>query len=261
MSDWPTRIGLVGCGAMGGAMARGLATHAGREFVLSDAIPAAADAVARDVRGSVGSIAHAAGCDLVIIAVKPKDAPEALRQIALGLGAESVLVSVVAGWDLARLGEAVGARPIVRTMPNLAVRDGLGLIALASGGLDAAGRARMVKLLSVLGTVEEIPEAQFAAATALAGSGPGFVALMAEGLEEGAVAAGFARAQARRMVQAVLAGSATLLADGVDPAELRQRVSSPGGTTVEGVAVLERGAVRAHIADAVRAAARRATEL
>jgi pyrroline-5-carboxylate reductase len=84
---------------------------------------------------------------------------------------------------------------------------------------------------------------------------------MAEGLEEGAVGVGFGRDQARRMVQAVLAGSAALLADGIDPAELRHRVSSPGGTTVEGVAVLERGAVRAHVADAVRAAARRAAEL
>jgi pyrroline-5-carboxylate reductase len=87
------------------------------------------------------------------------------------------------------------------------------------------------------------------------------VALVAEGLEEGAVAAGLGRPQAREMVAAVLAGTAALLADGTDPAVLRQRVSSPAGTTIEGIAVLERGAVRAHIADAVLAAARRAAEL
>jgi pyrroline-5-carboxylate reductase len=109
--------------------------------------------------------------------------------------------------------------------------------------------------------VVELPEALFPAATALAGSGPGFLALVAEGLEEGAVAAGLPRGDARRMVAGVLAGTAALLADGGDPAALRQRVSSPAGTTVAGLAELERGAVRAHLADAVAAAARRAEQL
>ena len=84
---------------------------------------------------------------------------------------------------------------------------------------------------------------------------------MAEGLEEGGVAAGLGRPQARELTAAVLAGTAALLADGTDPALLRQRVSSPAGATIAGLAVLERGAVRAHVADAVLAAARRASEL
>ena len=88
-----------------------------------------------------------------------------------------------------------------------------------------------------------------------------FNPLVAEGLEEGAVGCGISRADARQMVQAVLAGSAALLADGRDPALLRQQVSSPGGTTIAGLAELERGAVRSHLADAVRAAAARAAEL
>lgn len=261
MSKWPTRIGLVGCGAMGGAMVRGLARTGTHAFVLADALAAAAQSVAADVDGTVGQIADAAGCDLVILAVKPKDAGAALAEIAPVLGEGSVLISVVAGWDLARLSDVVGKRPILRTMPNLAVREGRGLVAFTAAAMDVDTRARVVDLLTPLGTVEELPEALFGAATALVGSGPGFVALVAEGLEEGAVGSGFPRDQARRMVQAVLAGSAALLADGIDPAELRHRVSSPGGTTVEGVAVLERGAVRGHVADAVRAAARRATEL
>jgi pyrroline-5-carboxylate reductase len=85
--------------------------------------------------------------------------------------------------------------------------------------------------------------------------------MVAEALEDGAVRAGLARDQARPMVRAVLAGTAALLADGADPATVRQRVSSPAGTTVAGLAVMERGAVRAHVADAVVAAARRAAEL
>ncbi|HRC08512.1 MAG TPA: pyrroline-5-carboxylate reductase [Miltoncostaeales bacterium] len=261
MSEWPTRIGLIGCGAMGGAMVRGLARTGTHAFVVADAVPAAAQSVAADIGATVGDVTDAAACDVVILAVKPKDAAAALAGIAPALVDGSVLISVVAGWDVARLTAIVGPRAILRTMPNLAVREGLGLVAFTAAGIDADTHAKVIALLAPLGTVEELPEALFGAATALVGSGPGFVALMAEGLEEGAVGSGFTRDQARRMVQAVLAGSAALLADGIDPAELRHRVSSPGGTTVEGVAVLERGAVRAHVADAVRAATRRATEL
>jgi pyrroline-5-carboxylate reductase len=105
------------------------------------------------------------------------------------------------------------------------------------------------------------PRIVMAEPTALAGSGPGLVAVVAEGLEEGAVAAGLSRGQAREMVAAVLGGKAPLLADRTDPALLRPRVSSPAGTTIAGVAVLERGAVRAHIADAVLAAAERAAAI
>lgn len=261
MSEWPSQIGLVGCGAMGGAVARRLArVHPQAAFVLSDAVKSAAQALADEIGGQVGAIADTGGCDVVFVAVKPKDGADALAELRPSLG-DAIVVSVIAGWTLARLGEALGARPIVRTMPNLAVADGVGVVAVASHGLDAVGAERTRRLLDALGTVEELPEEQFSAATALAGSGPGFVALVAEGLEQGAIATGFAQPQARRLVQAVLAGTAALLADQGDPADLRRRVSSPGGTTVAGVAVLEAGAVRDHVAEAVRAAARRASEL
>jgi pyrroline-5-carboxylate reductase len=146
-------------------------------------------------------------------------------------------------------------------MPNLAVRHGAGLVSVAVRGLPPDREQALMALLGSLGRVTVLPERLFPQATALAGSGPGFVALVAEALEEGAVAAGLTRPQAREMVQAVLAGTAAMLADGTDPAVLRQMVSSPAGTTIEGIAVLERGAVRAHLADAVRAAAARAAAL
>lgn len=261
MSEAARQIGVLGCGAMGGAMARGLTRTARRDVVVADAVAESARTVAAAVGGRVGEIAEVAACDVVIVAVKPKDAAEALQEVGRHIRPAAIIVSVVAGWDIARISAAADHGAVARIMPNLAVRDGAGLIAYADQGIDSGTREDVIRLLAELGTVEQLPESQFSAATALAGSGPGFVALVAEGLEEGAVAAGFSRDQARRMVQSVLAGSAALLADGTDPAELRHRVSSPGGTTVEGVAVLERGAVRAHVADAVRAAARRATEL
>ncbi len=264
MSDWPRSIGVVGCGAMGRAMAVGLVRgrpDLASTTVLVDAIPAAAQAAATEVGGKVGSVPDIAGCDLIILAVKPKDAEAALTQIGGALAPQTVLLSVIAGWEIDRIRSFAPSAGIARTMPNLAVRHGAGIVAVATRDVPATTQAALRTVLEPLGAVIDMPEHLIGPATALVGSGPGFVALIAEGLEDGAVAIGFARDQARAMVQAVLAGSAALLADGTDPADLRQRVSSPAGTTIEGIGVLERGSVRAHVADAVRAAARRATEL
>lgn len=264
MSDWPRSIGLVGCGSMGRAMLAGLRRGedaGGAECVVVDVMVAAAEEAAAESGGQVGTLTEAARCDLVVLAVKPKDAAEALGGIAGGFGERTVLLSVVAGLDLDRIAAVAGRAGLARSMPNLAVRHGAGLIALATRNLGAAALDELFGALAPLGAVVVLPEHLLGPATALVGSGPGFVALVAEGLEDGGVAIGFPREQARLMVQAVLAGSAALLADGSDPADLRQRVSSPAGTTIEGIGVLERGSVRAHIADAVRAAARRAAEL
>ncbi|WP_217912834.1 pyrroline-5-carboxylate reductase [Miltoncostaea marina] len=261
---WPAGIGLVGAGAMGRALAAGL-TRGDRlapgALAVADAVPAAVEAAVADCGGRPATLGEAASADLVCVAVKPKDAADALAAVGAALRPGAVVLSVVAGWDLDRLAAALPGVPLVRTMPNLAVRHGAGIVAVATRGLDGDREAALLALLRPLGAVVPLPEHLFAAATALAGSGPGLLALVAEGLEEGAVAAGLTRAQAREMVGAVVAGTAALLADGTDPALLRQRVSSPAGTTVAGLAVLERGAVRAHLADAVLAAARRASEL
>ncbi|MGE3232835.1 MAG: pyrroline-5-carboxylate reductase [Thermoleophilia bacterium] len=258
---WPGCFGLLGAGAMGRAFAGGLVR--GRpdladRLQVTDAVPAAIAAAVADVGGRPASFDEAAGAGLVVVAVKPKDAAEALPAVAAAAAPDATVLSVIAGWELDRLAAAAPGLALVRTMPNLAVRHGAGVVVLATRGLDDAREEAVTALLRPLGAVVPLPESLFAAATALAGSGPGLVAVVAEGLEEGAVAAGLTRGQAREMVHAVLAGTAALLADGTDPALLRQRVSSPAGTTIEGVAVLERGAVRAHMADAVRAAAKRA---
>ena len=173
-------------------------------------------------------------------------------------------------WSLGRRGLGHGppaaAAPgvtIVRTMPNLAVRFGAGLVAVGEPTVSirrcetgSIGRSHRSARSSSLA------ESLFPAATALAGSGPGLLALIVEAFEDGGVASGLTRDQSRAMARAVLAGTAALLADDdADPAQLRQQVSSPAGTTIAGLMVLERGSVRAHVADAIVAAARRAAEL
>ncbi len=240
-----------------------LGAHAdGIDVVVADAVPAAAAAGAAESGGRVGSAAEAAACALVVLAVKPKDAGDALALLAPSAGPDTTVLSVVAGWDTARLAAAAPQVRIVRTMPNLAVRFGAGLVAVAVEGLDPILRDRLVARLDPLGEVVALPESLFPAATALAGSGPGLLALIIEAFEDGGVASGLTREQSRAMARAVLAGTAALLADDdADPAQLRQQVSSPAGTTIAGLMVLERGSVRAHVADAIVAAARRAAEL
>jgi pyrroline-5-carboxylate reductase len=260
---WPARVGVIGAGAMGRALAAGLVRtrpDLGAAMSFADAVPEAAARGAAEVSGRVAGVAEAAAGDLVWLAVKPKDVPAALAEARPALRAEAVLVSVAMGWSLERLGAAVPGVPLVRAMPNLAVRHGAGVVAVAARGLPPGREEQVLDLMRALGAVVPLPESLFAAATAVVGSAPAFVALAAEGLEEGAVGVGFTRDQARAMVRAVIVGTAALLADAGDPAALRQAVSSPAGNTVEGLAVLERAAVRGSLADAVRAATARAAE-
>lgn len=193
--DLPARVGVLGTGAMGAAMAVGLARAVpSPDLVLVDAVPQAAAAASG---GRVGTMEDLAGVDLLIVAVKPKDAPEAVGALAVSLPPGVVVASVVAGLTLERLAALAPGRPVVRLMPNLAVRHGDGLVVLAARPEDAEAAGALTTGLGVLGTVVPLGEQHFDAATALAGSGPGLVALIAEALEEGGVGCGLSRAEAR----------------------------------------------------------------
>ncbi|MBU6364087.1 MAG: pyrroline-5-carboxylate reductase [Acidobacteria bacterium] len=256
MSRSAPAIGVVGVGAMGGAMAAGLAPHA--RVVVEDLMPGRADEVAAEHGVESGD---AAACDIVVMAVKPQDLAEVLADVAPRMRDGAVLASVAAGWPTERLADAAPGHPVVRLMPNLAVAHGAGVVVMASRGLDAAGQAEVRALLDPLGAVVVLDEDLFPAATAIGGSGPGFVAYLAAALERAAIAEGLPAAEARAMVQGVLAGTAALLADGLDPAELQARVTSPEGTTAAGVAAMDERAADQAVAAAVRAAAARAAEL
>ena len=249
-------IGVVGVGAMGGAMAAGLAPHA--SVVVEDLVPGRADEVAALHGVQSGD---AASCAIVVMAVKPQDLAAVLEDVVPRMEPGAILASVAAGWPTERLAAAAGGHPVVRLMPNLAVAHGAGVVAMASDGLDAAGVAQMQDVLAPLGAVIVLDEALFPVATAVAGSGPGFVAYLASALERAAVEEGMPPDAARAMVQAVLAGTAALLDGGVDPAVLQARVTSPGGTTAAGVAAMDERSTTDAVAAAVRAAAARAAEL
>jgi pyrroline-5-carboxylate reductase len=254
VTDRAPAIGVVGVGAMGGALAAGLAQHA--RVVVEDQMPGRADDVARSHGVESGD---AAACDVVVMAVKPQDLGAVLPQVVPRMHGGAVLASVAAGWPIDRLASHAPGHPIVRLMPNLAVASGTGVVAMASRGLADPGALRA--MLEPLGAVVEMDEALFPVAIAVGGSGPGFLAYVAAAMVRGGVEGGLPVNDARAMVQGVMAGTAVLLDGGVDPGALQARVTSPGGTTAAGVAALDAAGAGDAITAAVLAAASRAAEL
>lgn len=208
--------------------------------------------------------AWAAGdADVVVVAVKPADVAEVLREAATGLGPSALVLSIAAGVTIEALEEAVPGRPVVRAMPNAPATVQCGAAAIAAGtSATDADLETAERLLGAVGTVVRVPESLLDAVTGLSGSGPAYVFLVVEALVEAGVLNGLPRPAARELVVQTLRGAAELLASGEEPPEaLRAAVTSPGGTTAAGLQVLERAGVRAALVDAVTAATRRSREL
>ncbi len=200
-------------------------------------------------------------CVAAVIAVKPGDVDAAVAA-AVAAGAQRVL-SIAAGVSVAQLEAAAGPGvAVVRSMPNTPALVGQGAAAIAgSPSASDDDMAWAEGILSAVGTVVRVPEYQLDAVTGLAGSGPAYVFLIAEALIDAGVLAGLPRPVAEGLVVQLLVGSAALLAERGDPAQLRAMVTSPGGTTAAGLYALETHGVRAAMLDAVMAATARSREL
>ena len=201
----------------------------------------------------------AADAEVVVVAVKPADAVDALESCAEALPEGALVLSIAAGVTIAALEAAAPGRPVVRAMPNTGALVGRGAAAIAAGThateLDLEVCER---ILGSVGIVVRVPEAQLDAVTGLSGSGPAYVFLVAEAMIEAGVLVGLPRDTSEQLVRQTLLGAATLLDDGdATPESLRAAVTSPGGTTAAGLAVLEAHGVRAAFLDAVEAATRR----
>ena len=258
-------LGVVGLGRMAQALLfplleAGLVEGAGVRAVVASGASAARLAQAHGL--AVGTDpTEAWAAPVVLLAVKPQQ----LDQVALAAspGQQGLLISVLAGVKLERLQRLFPAWHCVRAVPNTPSLVRAGLTGLAFGpGVSSAQRAWVEALFGLVGEVHELPEAQLDAFLALTSSGPAFVALVAEGMADGAVAAGLPRNLAHRLAHRTLAGTAALL-DGQDlhPGQLKDMVSSPGGTTMAGLRRLEQAGVRSAFLEAVVAAAQRSQEL
>ena len=207
--------------------------------------------------------AAATAASVVFLAVKPQQAQSACHEIAGHLRPNAVLVSIVAGLPAGSLATLAGVPRVIRVMPNTPCLVGHGVsVVCQTAEVPAAAAARVRDLLGAVGHVHEADESQMNAVTGLSGSGPGFVALLVEALADGGVKAGLPRPLALALAVQTLSGTAALLEQtGEHPAQIKDRVSSPGGTTIAGLAVLEQRGVRGALIDAVVAAATRAKEL
>lgn len=215
------------------------------------------------VRFAATAAEVAGAARIVFLAVKPQQAAAACAALAPALSADAVVVSIVAGLDTAALGRLTGCGRIVRVMPNTPSLVGRGVAAVcATPAVPAADRGRVRALLAAVGHVHDVDESLLDAVTGLSGSGPGFLALVVEALAEGGVQAGLPEPLALALAVQTLAGTGALLEQtGEHPAIVRDRVSSPGGTTLAGLAVLGARGVREALAAAVVAATARAREL
>ncbi|MFH1023407.1 MAG: pyrroline-5-carboxylate reductase [Planctomycetota bacterium] len=268
VKDSSVELAFIGAGHMAEAMARGILR--GRRIAPSRM--AAADPApsrrrrfrALGLRVTSSSAGAAAAARVVILAVKPQQADAALAQLRGAVGPGQLVISIVAGLPTRAIERVLGTRTaVVRAMPNLPMVVGEGATAIAAGRAARAADIRRVRaLFETSSRTLVLPERHLDAVTALSGSGPAYVAFFLEHLARGAVAAGLRPCDARFLALQTFRGTAALLsATGDTPEELRCRVTTPGGTTQAGIAILTRRGADGIIADAVRAAARRAREL
>lgn len=223
-------VGFVGSGNMAAAIARGWAGEFAA-MLFSDSGSGRARELAAELGGeAVSSAEIAARADLVVLAVKPAK----LDEVAPDLAAAGAVVSVLAATPLARLRAALPGAAVLRTMPNLGVAVRRGVVCVAG---EAAASTR--EKLELLGTVVELEEGDFDAATAVMGCSPAYLALAVQALADAGAAAGLDPEQALAMVVESAAGTAALLRR-QSPAALRRAVASPGGATEAGLAALQR---------------------
>ncbi len=262
-------LAMIGGGRMALALAEGfcragLAT--GPDITVCDPDAAARDRLAAAVPGirfAEDPATAAAAGRRAVLAGKPQQAAVAAAALAPGLAPEATVVSIVAGLHTATLGRLLGTRRIVRVMPNTPCLVGRGVSAMcATPEVSAVARDHVGRLLAAVGHVHAVDESLMDAVTGLSGSGPGFIARLVEALAAGGVEAGLPEPLALALAVETCAGTAALLeTSGEHPAVIRERVTSPGGTTLAGLNTLDAHGAPAAVAAAVVAAAHRAREL
>ncbi len=262
----PKSVGTVGGGNMAEAILRGL-LRAGMQpdqLIASDPDTSRREHLAREleIRVTESNAEVARSSELVVLAVKPAHVEAAAADLPRDAG--PLYVSIVAGLRISTLRRLLGSQPrIVRVMPNTPALIGSGISALASdANLATEDGERATAVLEAVGRVVRVPESLMDAVTGLSGSGPAYVYLFIEALTEAGVREGLSTDVAGELAVETVLGAARLVREsGEHPAQLRERVTSPGGTTVAGLSALEQGGLRAAVFEAVHAATARSREL
>ena len=260
------RLGIVGYGNMGSAIVKGLTDNG--LFMASDIHVYDIDKDKLDKAGAEGNFTHtsieelAQSSDTVIVAVKPKDISDVLKALQR-ISDEKLIISIAAGVSLETIESFLGEKPVIRVMPNTPCMVGAGVNVLTRGSKASDKHVeKATKILSTIGFVSEVPETLMDAVTGLSGSGPAYVALIIDALSDGGVKMGLPRSMALKLAAQTVFGSAKMILEmGLHPTRLRDMVASPGGTTIEGIAVLEANGLRSALIKAVEASTMKSKKL
>lgn len=271
------KVGFIGVGNMGGALLRSIVRF-NKEAALNNSEEQLFSVSAYDINaellkkltnetGIIEEISAASlvnNCDIIVLAVKPQYCQNVLEQIKSAITEKKIIVSIIVGLSAQYFKGILGSQArIVRTMPNTPalVREGMTLVSWNDSVNDDEKKA-ITKLFSCSGKVEELDESLMSEVTALTGSSPAYVFMFIEAMADAAVKAGIQRKLAYRLAAQAVLGSAKMVLDtGMHPAELKDMVCSPAGTTIEAVAILEQEGFRNAIIKAMDECTRKAREI
>lgn len=261
------KIGFIGVGNMGTAIIRGLASRDDLQLHGTDPNAAKVSALSKElgvvIQETVLDLTKV--CDYIIVAVKPQNAESVVKEIAPELNGSKCLVSICAGIQQDQFKEWINSRcPVVRVMPNTPalVNEGVSAICLDDKDLTDDMKETVPSIFEAIGQAHVLPEKQFDAFTGVIGSGPAYVFYFMEAMIESGVALGLTRPQATEMVKGLFLGSSKLASESeYSVTQLREMVTSPGGTTIRALMHFDRQAIRGDIIDGVFESYLRSIEL
>ncbi|MBQ9974746.1 MAG: pyrroline-5-carboxylate reductase [Oscillospiraceae bacterium] len=263
-----TTVGFIGCGNMGGAMARAVRMVGPEvELFFANRSPEKAETLAAQLGGQVvDNLWAAKNCSLIFLGVKPQIMPQVLEELAPVLAQRTdrfVLLTMAAGLTMERIRQLAGGDyPVARIMPNTPAAIGAGVIQLCTRDVTEEEKQELTLLLSGAGLVDELEEHLIDAACAVSGCGPAFAYMFMDALAKSGADCGLPYEKALLYAGKMLEGAARLAVEsGRSPKELRDAVCSPGGATIQGVKALEDNGFETLAGEAVRAAYRRTLEL
>lgn len=263
------KVAFIGSGVMGEAMIKGMLSKSltsADKITASDPWKERLDFIGREYGVAVtpSNVEATSGADVVVLSIKPQSLPKVGEELHNKLSKEALVISIIAGTRVQTLRTKLFHDRIVRVMPNTPAQVGKGMsVWTATEQVSPEQRKQTEALLGAFGEQLPVEEEGFLdMATGLSGSGPGFIMLMVEAMIDAGVHMGFSRREATQMVAQTFEGSIALMrATGAHPAELRNQVTSPGGTTAAGLYELEKDALRSTLSRAIFAAYRRSQEL
>ncbi|WP_193198297.1 pyrroline-5-carboxylate reductase [Nostoc sp. MG11] len=265
------KFGLIGGGVMGESLLSRLTTrgiYQPSEVIVSEPQPSRQDFLKQQYDVAVTAdnrLVFTQAKEVVFLAVKPQVFSAIAQELAdiITIEHSPLIISILAGVPLSHLEAAFEQLPVIRAMPNTPATVGAGITAVCFGAYTNIKHHQIAQqVFSAVGEVVEVSETLMDAVTGLSGSGPAYVALLIEALADGGVAAGLPRTVANQLALQTVLGTARLLQETkMHPAELKDRVTSPGGTTIAGIVKLEKAGFRSALIEAVKAATERSQEL